>query len=119
MEHLNDATFLLFAMHNYSVPVCVDIEDFNNDIKRLGFINRGLKSKEINIQLILNHIIVLYNVFGNAATDIILFKIEQKYWKYILPCIILLNRIDDVLLSDCLVKSGSLDNEVIEKLRNI
>ena len=119
MGHLSEANYLVYCMHHYDVPTCNDLEEFNNDLKRLGFINRALKSKDINIQLILNHIIVLYNVFGSAATDIILFKVEPLYWKYILPCIIYLNRIDDARLSECLVKSGPLDNEVIEKLRAI
>lgn len=119
MDNLSESNFLLYAMHHYDVPTCLDLEEFNNDLKRLGFINRGLKSKEINIQLILNHIIVLYNVFGNAATEIILFKVEPKFWRYILPCIIYLNRIDDTRLTECLAKSGTLDAEVITKLRNL
>ena len=71
-DELNRDNYLLFAIKFYNNPQALTKEDFDDDLKRIKYIKRLLKRyKNTNIlktQLILNHLIVLFNVFDDAAT---------------------------------------------------
>ncbi len=76
---------MMFAMKHYDNPQADGEEEFQDDLKRFKYLKRLLKKYheggELKERLILNHIIVLTNVFGvEAATTLLLFKIEQDYW---------------------------------------
>lgn len=118
MDKLSESNFLVYAMNNYDSPICTDLEEFNSDLNRIKYIIRCLRSKEINVQLILNHLIVLYNVFGNNATNMIMFKIERDLWKYLIPFLVYLNRLDEQTLALYLININ-LDNEIISKLQTL
>ena len=70
-DELNDSNYLLFAIKNYENPQAVTEDDFYDDLKRIKYIKRLLKryknSGELRTHLILNHFIVLFNVFGDAG----------------------------------------------------
>ena len=74
---LNDETFTMYAMKEYDNPFCKGLAEFNEDIKRIKYVKRLLnrydKKKILKERLILNHIIILNNVFGNEACSRILF----------------------------------------------
>ena len=95
-DELNNKNFKLFAAQNYNNPECTDVEEFKNDLSRFKYLKRLLtryeEHGELQERLILNHIIVLYNVFGiPAANKMIWYKIEPEHWTYIKPFLVFLN----------------------------
>ena len=75
----------MFAMKHYDNPTCIDEKEFLDDMKRFKYLKRLFRkfdtTKELKTRLILNHIIVLNNVFGvDAATTLLFFKIEEQHW---------------------------------------
>jgi hypothetical protein len=98
-NELNEQNFLLFAIKNYENPQAVTKEDFEKDLNHFKYIKRLLKrykkSGELKTHLILNHFIILYNIFGEAATPMLFFKIEKELWSYIKSFIIFLNRLPE------------------------
>ena len=95
-DTLNKRNFELFAAQNYNNPECLDIEEFKEDLARFKYLKRLLRryelAEDLQIRLILNHIIVLYNVFGiEAANRMIWYKIEPEHWTYIKPFLVFLN----------------------------
>ena len=83
-DHLNEDNFLLFAIKNYENPQAVTKEDFDKDLNHFKYIKRLLKRYKntgvLKTHLLLNHFIVLYNIFGEAATPMLFFKIEKDFW---------------------------------------
>ena len=81
---LNDSNYLLFAIKNYENPQAVTEDDFYDDLKRIKYIKRLLKryknSGELRTHLILNHFIVLFNVFGDAGVPLLFFKLDKELW---------------------------------------
>ena len=81
---LTNDNFMMFAMKNYTNPQCTNIDEFYEDLNRIKYIKRLLgkynKKGIIKARLILNHIIILNNVFGNEACSRILFhKLEEEF----------------------------------------
>ena len=75
----------MFAMKHYDNPACLDEQEFLDDMKRFKYLKRLFRkydtSKELKMRLIINHIIILVNVFGvDAATTLLFFKIEREHW---------------------------------------
>jgi hypothetical protein len=94
------------------------MSDLEEDLKRFKYIKRLFRRYEttdvLSERLILNHLIVLYNVFGNETTLMLLYKLENKYWSYLKTFLVYLNRmtVDDI-------PEVSLDLKVARTLRNI
>jgi len=75
----------MFAMKHYDNPSCVDEKEFLDDMKRFKYLKRLFRkyetSKDLKMRLVINHIIILANVFGvDAATTLLFFKIEKNHW---------------------------------------
>ena len=84
-KHINDDNWLLFAQHNYDNPTLEREVEFYEDLKRFKYLKRLFRkyvsTKEINVRLVLNHVIVLTNVFGvEAGVTLLLYKLEKRYW---------------------------------------
>lgn len=98
---LNDKNFLLFAIQNYDNPQAVSKDDFDKDLNHFKYVKRHLKkykkTGELKTHLLLNHFIMIYNVFGEAATPMLFYKIEPELWSS-LKCIN--NFIDFILFHD-------------------
>ena len=81
-DELNQDNWSIFAIKNYNNPQSVTYSDFEEDIKKFKYIKRLFRryetTGELKTHLILNHIILLYNVFGDAATPLLFFKIEDS-----------------------------------------
>ena len=78
----------MFALKHYDNPQCEGEKEFHDDMKRFKYIKRLLRKYKdhgvLKERLILNHIIVLNNVFGpDACSTLLLFKIEQEHWPQI------------------------------------
>ena len=98
-DHLNEDNFLLFAIKNYENPQAVTKDDFNRDLNHFKYIKRLLKrykkTGEIRTHLLINHFIVLYNVFGEAATPMLFFKLESEMWSQLKTFMIFLNKLPE------------------------
>ena len=98
-NELNEDNFLLFAIKNYENPQAVTKEDFEKDLNHFKYIKRLLKrykkSGELKTHLILNHFIILYNIFGEATTPMLFFKIERELWTFMKSFIIFLGRLPE------------------------
>jgi len=98
-NELNEDNFLLFAIKNYENPQAVTKEDFEKDLNHFKYIKRLLKrykrDGELKTHLLLNHFIILYNIFGEATTPMLFFKIEKDLWSSLKSFIIFLNRLPE------------------------
>ena len=98
-DHLNEDNFLLFAIKNYENPQAVTKEDFDKDLNHFKYIKRLLKRYKntgvLKAHLLLNHFIVLYNIFGEAATPMLFFKIEKDLWSSMKSFIMFLNKLPE------------------------
>ena len=103
-DDLNDNNYLLFAIKNYENPQAITKEDFEDDLKRIKYVKRLLKryknTGELRTHLILNHLIVLFNVFGDAAVPLLFFKLDEELWSSTKSFLIFLNRIPEHPRSD-------------------
>lgn len=126
-DNLTNDNFLIYTMKCYNSPNCV-ISEFEEDFKRLKYIKRLIKkykhSKELRERLILNHIIVLSNVFGTeAAVRMLFFKLDKDDYSVLKPFLIFLNympsRVNGINGSDIISSNIIMDAHVIDKLRRI
>jgi len=95
-DKLTRRNFKLFAAKHYDNPECLDIEEFNQDLSRFKYLKRLLRRYELTgdlqERLILNHVIILYNVFGiKACNKMMWYKINEEHWHYIKPFLVFLN----------------------------
>lgn len=95
-SELTEDTFVKYALKNYDNPGCDGMDEFLDDLKRFKYIKRLLRKhdigKELRERLILNHIIVLGNLFGiEATTKMLFFKIEEKFWPQLKAFLTFLN----------------------------
>jgi hypothetical protein len=84
-DRITKKNWLFYAIKNYNVPNLDSEHEFYEDVKRFKYLKRLFRkyntTGELKTRLVLNHIIVLTNVFGNeAAATLLLFKIEREYW---------------------------------------
>ena len=126
-DDLNEKNFLLYAMKEYSNPQCTEVEEFNDDLKKIKYIKRLLNQYVsegvLKERLLLNHIIVFYNVFPPAAaTRILFFKIEERFWPILKPFLFYLklmpeDRIESIMGKEIRTNEILMDQGVIDSLR--
>ena len=129
MKQLNDDNFLIFAIKHYRNSSCTGMAELEDDLKRFKYLkrlfNRYEKTGDPNDRLIINHLTLLYNVFGNATTEMLFFKLEEKYWINLKTYLVFLNRLpleevySRTLLPKKIITDIPLNNELIKILRNI
>ena len=117
-SELNKENFLLFAIKYYDNPATSTQDEFEEDLKRFKYVKRWLKkyyeSGDINSHLLLNHIIVVYNIFGDAGTPLLFYKIESDYWSPLKSFMVYLNRI-----TDDEIPTVVMDKDCLEELKEI
>ena len=98
-DELNESNYLLFAIKFYDNPQAVTKDDFESDLKRIRYVKRLLKkyknSGELKVHLILNHLIILFNVFNDAAVPLLFYNLEEELWPSIKSFLIFLKRIPE------------------------
>ena len=109
----------MFAIKHYNNPSCVDEQEFLDDMKRFKYLKRLFRkydtSKDLKMRLIINHIIVLANVFGiDAATTLLFFKIERNHWPILKAFLVFLQYMPENDLIDV-----QINHEVMGKLGQI
>lgn len=84
INELNSSNFLLFAIKYYKNSGYITREEFETDVKRIKYINRLMKkhhvSGELNRHLLMNHLIIIFNCWDDAAIPLLFHKVDQKYW---------------------------------------
>ena len=118
-NELTEKNLFLYAAKHYKNPKFSDIDDFYEDLKRFKYIkrllNRYIESDELSERLILNHLIVVFNMFGiEAALEILNLKLEDKHWPVIKPFLVFLKYITNEQYTGI-----TMDPNVIEILRKI
>ena len=127
IDDLTDKNFSLFAAQSYNNPSCSDILEFQEDLNRIKYIKRLFKrydeKNDLKERLIINHLVVIYNVFErDAATRMLALKLES-YLHYLKPFLVMMGfwprTIDNVngINLDC--NGVPSDPEIEEKLRRI
>lgn len=111
-------------MHHYDNPQCHSLEEFDEDLKRFLYlkklISRYKRDGDLKERLILNHIIVIYNVFGEAATNMLFHKIDDSCWDTLITFLVYLERMPEMLPNYSIRLSDiKLDEKVISSLRTI
>ena len=118
-EELNEENFTLFAIRHYDNPQCTSTEEFYEDIRRFRYLKRLLKryyrTGELRERLILNHIIILSNVFGvSNAIRMLQYKIDCDYWPVLKTCLLYLDYINEEWETEI-----PLDSKTIERMRKL
>ena len=127
-DDLNEKNYLHFAMKYYDNRQCTSVEEFNEDLNKIKYVkrlfNRFLETGELRTNLILNHLIVIYNVFENeAATRMLFFRVEKKFYSILKPFLIFLNRLPEKINGidgeDIQTNHIPLNETTIKELRKI
>ena len=125
-DDLNEKNFLLYAMKYYDNPQCVEVEEFNDDLKKIKYIKRLFNQYALEgvlkERLLLNHIIVFYNVFSvEAATRILFFKLEEEVWPMLKTFLFYLNflpnKIESINGKTILTVNIPMDQGIVDSLR--
>lgn len=119
IDELNENTIFLYAAKNYYNPQFSDMEEFYEDLKRFKYIkrliNRYRSSGVFPERLLLNHIIIIFNVFGiESSLRMLEFRLDEDHWPAIKPILIYLNYIREDQY-----KEIKMDKHVIDFLRKI
>ena len=118
-EKITPNNVLMYAIKNYNNPQCEGEKEFEDDLKRFKYIKRLLRkyydTKVLKERLLLNHIIVLNNVFGpDACATLLLYKIQSEYWPTLKSFLLYLN-----IIRDDELKETDKDEFVFEVLRKL
>lgn len=125
MINLTDDNFLLYAVKYYNNPSCMGMKEFNDDLKRIKYIKRLFrrykKTGIISERLILNHLILLHNVFGEYVVPLLFFKLEENHWSQLKTFLVFLHYLPDGFQINEKINETeiSLDPIIINKLRKL
>ena len=90
---------MLFAIKFYNNPQAVTKDDFEDDLKRIRYVKKLLKKYKkdgvLKAHLILNHLILLFNVFDDAAVPLLFYNLEQDLWPALKSFLLFLNRLPE------------------------
>jgi hypothetical protein len=96
---LNEENFLLFAIKNYENPQAVTKEDFDRDLNHFKYIKRLFRRYKntgvLKTHLLINHFVILYNIFGDATTPMLFFKIDNDLWSYMKTFVVFMNKLPE------------------------
>jgi len=122
---LTESTFVLYAMKHYDNPQCTEMTEFEEDMKRFQYLrklfSRYRLDDDLKERLILNHLIVLYNVFGSQATNMLFMRLHE-YHQYLKPFVEYLNFMPQVVaFDDIMINANSIDSDsaIVTRLKEI
>jgi hypothetical protein len=112
-------------MKHYDNPQCTEMSEFEEDMKRFQYLrklfSRYRQDEDLKERLILNHLIVIFNVFGVDATNMLFFKLHE-FHSYLKPFVQYLNYMPQILQYDeLIINSESITGDIFieNKLREI
>ena len=118
-EKITSENVFMFAIKHYDNPQCEGEKEFQDDLKRFKYIKRLLRkyydTGVLKERLLLNHLIVLNNVFGpDACATLLLYKIQQEYWPAMKSFLLFLN-----VLKENELKEIEEDKKILEILEEL
>ena len=120
-NELNDDNYLLFAIKFYDNPHAVTREDFEDDLKKIKYVKRLLRrylnTNVLKTHLILNHLTVLFNVFGDAAVPLLFYNMERDLWSSLKSFLIFLGKLPEFPRTE--MDEISSDQYCLDQLENI
>lgn len=120
-DELNADNYLMFAIKHYENPQSVTKEDFDEDMKRFKYLKRllrkYLKGGELRTHLILNHIIILFNVFGDATIPLMMYKLEREYWSSLKTFLVFIDRYPEY--NDGSLHNVDIDMDIYNELTSV
>jgi len=120
-DELNESNYLLFAIKFYNNPQAVTRDDFESDLKRIRYVKRLLKryknTGELKVHLILNHLIILFNVFDDAAVPLLFYHLDENLWPPIKSFLVFLNRIPEYPKTS--INNIDIDQNCLDQLQAI
>lgn len=129
IEKLDESNFLLYAAKHYDNPQCFDTFEFYEDLKRFKYIkrlfNRYVDEGDLKERLILNHIVVLFNLFGVYPAIRMLFLKCKGHESILVPFLIALNnlpeKVENIGIENKTITTSmiAMDLEVVKILRKI
>ena len=118
---MTSENFLLFAIKHYENPQAVTKEDFEKDLNHFKYIKRLLKryrnTGELKAHLLLNHFIILYNIFGEGTTAMLFYKIEEDMWNIMKTFVIFLDKLPEY--PKCFIHDVEIDEYCLSELGRI
>jgi hypothetical protein len=126
-DDLNDDNVMMFAIKAYDKPSCL-MSEFNDDMKRFNYLKRLFqryrKYNELRMLLVLNHLVVLYNVFGpEVATRLLFYKVSKDDYSVLKTFLLFLNympeRVRGIRGKDIISSDISVDMQIADELRQI
>ena len=126
-DDLNNENFLMYAMKAYDKPSCL-MSEFKEDMKRFNYIKRLFhkyrKNNELREQLVLNHLVVINNVFGaEPATRLLFYKVSKEDFSVLKTYLLFLNLMPNVVKGikghDIRSSDIEVDVKIAETLRKI
>ena len=125
-DKIDESNVLLYAARFYENPNCFDTVEFYDDLKRLSYIkrlfNKYRESGDIKERLVLNHLIILYNVFGTFATKMLFLKLPE-YLDILIPFLVHIGKCPTVVSNigidgrTIYTSDINMNQEVVELLR--
>ena len=120
-NELTAENFLLFAIKHYENPQAVTKEDFEKDLNHFKYIKRLLKryknTGELKAHLLLNHFIILYNIFGEGTTAMLFYKIEEEMWTIMKTFVVFLDKLPEY--PKCFIHDVEIDEYCLSELGRI
>ena len=120
-DELNENNYMLFAIKFYNNPHALTKDDFEDDLKRIKYVKRLLKRYKntgvLKTHLILNHLIVLFNVFDDAAVPLLFYNLEEELWPIVKSFLVFLNRIPEYPKTK--VDTIDVDQDCLNQLNNL
>lgn len=125
-DDLSSRNWRTYAARRYSNPQMIGDEEFEQDLKRLKYVKKAITryrtTGELCERLVLNHIIVMSNVFGNEATCRLIFLRMPEYLDVLKPFLVMLRILPPVIVVDGITHVTDdirMDQRVVETLRRI
>jgi len=98
-DELNEDNYVLFAIKYYYNPQSITKDDFYDDLKKFKYVKRLLKrykkSGDLQIHLIINHLITLFNIFNEATIPLLFLKLENELWPVLKSFLLFLNKVPE------------------------
>ena len=118
LEELSEDIYIFLAIKYYNNPHCTTKEEFDEDLKRFKYvkklIRKYLNSGILKHHLILNHLILLFNVFNDATVPLLFYKIDNNCWPVLKSFLLYLNRMPEEYLEGL-----RPDEQCLEELNKI
>ncbi len=126
MENVTEENFVIFAAQHYDNPQCTSTDEFFDDLNKFKYIkrlfNKYLETGELRERLILNHIVVLSNVFSPKIAVKLLFIRLEEHLHLLKPFLVLLNILPDkVYINNNMINTTDIpmDKHIVRVLREI